>query len=130
MVNGLAERLTALPRERTQTLPALHILHAVTGYLPPDGLEQVGAWLHVPKSELYAVAMSYSEFRFQPLEAGAVRVCRGLSCRIAGSAALASALREMGRPVEECECLFACAVAPVAEVEGRLIGRSEAEALG
>ena len=56
--------LAALPRERTQTLPALHLLHHIEGYLSAAGMERVAAWVHAPKSELYAVATSYSEFRF------------------------------------------------------------------
>ena len=60
----LDQALAALPRERTQTLPALHLLHQIEGYLSAAGMERVAAWVHAPKSELYAVATSYSEFRF------------------------------------------------------------------
>ena len=112
-IDGLHDRLAPLPRERTQALPALHLLHDLAGYLPPDGLEQIGHWLHIPNSDLYAVATSYTEFRSHPAEPGVVGVCRGLSCRLAGGDALLAELRAAGRRVEERECLFACAVAPV-----------------
>jgi NADH:ubiquinone oxidoreductase subunit E len=121
-VDGLDERLALLPRERRQALPALHILHEIAGYLAPDGLEQIGRWLHIPNSDLYAVATSYSEFRTIPEEPGTIGVCRGLSCRLAGSVLLTTALRDAGRRVEERECFFACAVAPVAEVAGEMRG--------
>ncbi len=124
MVEGLAERLAAIPRERTQALPALHVLHEIQGFLSADGLEQIARWLRIPASELYAVATSYTEFRLRRREPGAVSVCRGLSCRIAGSAALTEALRAAGRVVEERECLFYCAVAPVVEVEDAVVGRA------
>lgn len=129
MIEGLAERLASLPRERTEALPALHLLHDLAGYLSPEGLEQVAAWLHIPQSDLYAVATSYSEFRLRPLAAGVVLVCRGLPCRIAGSGELARRLREQGRTVEERECLFVCGVAPAVEVEGEVRGRASVEAL-
>ena len=129
MVEGLADRLGTLSRERTQVLPALHLLHDLAHHLPSDGLEEVAAWLHIPKSELYAIATSYTEFRLAPPAPETLRVCRGLSCVIAGSGALADALRAGGREVEECECLFACAVAPVATDQGRLVGRARTEAL-
>ena len=129
MSDGLTELLAAVPRERNQALPALHLLHDGAGYLPAEGLEEIAAWLFIPRAELYAVATSYSEFRMAAAEEGTVRVCRGLSCRIAGSEALATALREGGRPVEECECLFACAVAPVLETEGIVLGRASANAV-
>ena len=129
MIEGLAERLAALPRERTQALPALHLLHDLAGCLAPAGLEQIAAWLHIPQSDLYAVATSYSEFRLRPLAPGAVLVCTGLSCRIAGSAEVERRLREQGRAVEETECLFVCGVAPAVEVDGQVRGRVGAEAL-
>lgn len=129
MIEGLAERLGALPRERNQALPALHLLHEIEGHLPADGLEQVAAWLHIPKSELYAIASSYTEFAFRPPPPEAVAVCRGVSCRIAGADALAAQLRDRGRTVIDHECLFACAVAPVVRHGDALLGRATAERL-
>ena len=126
-IDGLDDRLARLPRERAQALPALHLLHDLAGYLAPEGLERIGRWLQIPNSDLYAVATSYTEFRSVPAEPNAVGVCRGLSCRLAGADALLDDLRAAGRRVEERECLFACAVAPVVQdgvVEGRLRGRA------
>ena len=113
MVEGLAERLQTVARVRSQALPALHELHELRGYLDPDGIEEIGRWLHIPKSELYAVASSYTDFEMAPPTPGAVAVCWGLSCRIAGADALAADFRAQGETVVEHECLFACAVAPV-----------------
>ncbi len=129
MSEGGEESLAALPRERTQVLPALHLLHAAIGYLSTDGLERIGSWLHVPLSELYAVATSYTDFRLTAEAAGTVQVCRGLSCRMAGGEALASALRGAGRVVDTVECRFACALAPVVSLAGALIGRASADAV-
>ena len=129
-IDGLDDRLARLPRERGQALPALHLLHDLAGYLAPEGLEQIGRWLQIPNSDLYAVATSYTEFRSVPAEPGAVGVCRGLSCRLAGADALLDDLRAAGRRVEERECLFACAVAPVVQpvvLEERLRGRASAQ---
>jgi NADH:ubiquinone oxidoreductase subunit F (NADH-binding)/NADH:ubiquinone oxidoreductase subunit E len=124
-IDGLDDRLARLPRERSQALPALHILHDLAGYLAPAGLERIGRWLHIPSSDLYAVATSYTEFRSVPAEPGAVGVCRGLSCRLAGADTLLRDLRAAGRRVEERECLFACGVAPVV-VEENLRGHARA----
>ena len=124
-VNELEAGLAALPRERTQTLPALHILHHLEGYLSAAGMERIAAWVHAPKSELYAVATSYSEFRFAPPPADAIRVCRGLSCRIAGSDQRAAALRAAGREVEEHECMFLCAAAQGAPITAEGAGSLE-----
>ena len=130
MVEGLAERLKAIPREHTQTLPALHTLHGLVGYLPLEGLEEVAAWLRISRSELYAVATSYTEFRLEKPAPETVVVCSSLSCRMVGSADLVQALRAAGWTVEERACLFYCAVPPVVEVGGVVRGRASVEMVG
>ena len=55
----------------------------------------------------------HPEFRFAPPNDGAVRVCGGLTCRIAGSERVAGELRAEGREVEAHECMFLCAAAPL-----------------
>ena len=127
MPEGLSDQLVDLPRVRTQALPALHVLHNLAGYLDPDGIEEIARWLHVPKTDLYAVAASYTEFHMEPPLADAVYVCRGLSCQVAGATRLAEELRTAGRAVVEQECMFACAVAPVAKVRGEIRGRVDSE---
>lgn len=127
---GLDAALAGLPRERTQTLPALHILHEREGYLSAAAMERAARWLHAPKSELYAVATSYTEFRFAPPPADAVRVCCGLSCRIAGSEEAAAQLRAAGREVEEHECMFLCAAAQDAPISAEGSGPLEAAISG
>lgn len=113
---AFADRLGRLPRERTYVLPALHLLHEEEGYITAEGLTAIAKHLRVPNSELYGIARSYSEFRFEPPAAGAIGVCMGLSCRLNGSASLAAALRGQGRHVEELPCRFRCDEAPVAAV--------------
>ena len=102
-LSELREALTALPRQRTQVLPALHLVDEVYGHLDHAALEEVAKWVHMPRAELFAVATSYTEFRWAPLANDAVRVCRGMSCRItAGDAEVEG---------EAHECMFLCAAA-------------------
>ena len=105
--------LDELPRERTYVLPALHRLHEHEGYLSPAGLTAVSKHLRVPNSELYGVARSYSELRFEPPPERSVGLCTGLSCRLNGAEALAAELHAAGRHVEEQPCRFLCNQAPV-----------------
>ena len=107
------------PRERTYVLPALHAVQAHEGYLSPAGLEGVSRHLRVPNSELYGIAGSYSELRFQPPAADHwIEVCTGLSCRLAGADALLEELRGGADvPVGAVPCRFRCDVAPVACIE-------------
>ncbi len=117
-LSELQQVLEALPRERTQALPALHLVDEVYGYLDHAALEEVARWLHIPRAELFAVATSYTEFRWSPLADDAVRVCRGMTCQIAAG--------ESEVDGEAHECMFLCAAAeggPIA-VDGS--GRLEA----
>lgn len=104
--------LAGLPRRRTQGLPALHAAHHLIGWLPAWAVERAARWVHVPKSEMWAIATSYTEFRFTEPTEGTTRVCNGLSCRIAGGRERSAELLGRGVPVEEHECMFACAAAP------------------
>ncbi|HEV7663629.1 MAG TPA: NAD(P)H-dependent oxidoreductase subunit E, partial [Chloroflexota bacterium] len=115
-VADLADRIHALPRRRTYLLPALHEVQHVYGWLPPDALEIVGAHLRVPKSEVFGIASSFPDFAFAaPPVVPTTRVCLGAACRTANvSSAPGGAV---------ADCLFACGVAPVSEIDGVLIGR-------
>lgn len=106
----LRDGLAGLPRQRTQTLPALHLVEDVFGYLDAAGLEAVASWVHMPRSELYAVATSYTEFHFSAPAADQVRVCDGLSCRIASDGRGWDEFGEDGSTVRH-ECMFLCAAA-------------------
>ncbi|MYE07069.1 MAG: hypothetical protein F4Y04_07610, partial [Chloroflexi bacterium] len=99
----LQQALAALPRQRTQALPALHLVDEVFGFLEYSALEEVAKWIHMPRAELFAVATSYTEFRWSPLASDSVRVCRGMSCQIAAGESEAGG--------EAHECMFLCAAA-------------------
>jgi NADH-quinone oxidoreductase subunit F len=117
--------LRDLPRERSYVLPALHLVHEREGYLSRDGLTAVSRHLRIPNSELYGIALSYSEFRTAAPQGASVQVCTGLSCRLAGAGALLDAVRErLGGSeceVSEVPCRFLCNLTPVAAVEGNYV---------
>ncbi|MCY3568985.1 MAG: NAD(P)H-dependent oxidoreductase subunit E, partial [Chloroflexi bacterium] len=116
-LSDLRSALADLPRRRSQALPALHEVDHVYGYLDSAALEEVARWIHMPRAELFAVATSYTEFRWAPLAPEAVRVCRGLTCRIAaGDAPLEG---------EDHECMFLCAAADREPITVRGTGRLE-----
>ena len=120
------------PRERQYLLPALHYVQHELGHLPEFALQAVGWHLHIPASEVYGAATSYSELRIQKPGAHIVRVCTGLGCALNGASGVLDAVRQAaqadgGVTLEEAPCLFACAVAPVVEVDGALHGRATPE---
>ncbi|MEZ4504067.1 MAG: NADH-ubiquinone oxidoreductase-F iron-sulfur binding region domain-containing protein [Dehalococcoidia bacterium] len=121
--------LEALPRERTSMLPALHAIAEADGWVSPEGLAAVSRHLRVPNSELYGIARSYNELRFEPPGGTPIEVCTGLSCRLAGADALAEDIRASGDStveVREVACRFRCAEGPVVSVAHRYIAPADA----
>jgi len=121
----LLAKITAFPRQRTYLLPALLTIQDELGWLPDWAIEFAGAHLRVPKSEAYGAASSYPELRLSEPPARLVRICTGSACQLAGARQLRQQLAE----AEEIDCLFICALAPAAEIDGKLVGRATLERL-
>ncbi|MCL4464501.1 MAG: NAD(P)H-dependent oxidoreductase subunit E [Chloroflexi bacterium] len=131
----LIAAIKALPRERTMLLPALQIVQGHLGFLPRWAMEEVGQWLHVPKSEVYGAATSYAGLRHHPPPAHQVKVCCGAGCRMNGSDRLVRKAEDAlgvsgceenpGGSIElgKVDCAFVCALAPVVQVDGIAYGR-------
>ena len=135
----LRQKLVELfPRERTYLLPALHYIHHELGHLPESALQVVGWHLHVPASEVYGAATSYTELRVSQPPEHVVRVCVGTPCWLNGGREVLRAFSrnlesgpggatDAAAGVEEVACLFVCGVAPAAEVDGKQAGRLDVE---
>ncbi|TAK72368.1 MAG: NADH-quinone oxidoreductase subunit E [Dehalococcoidia bacterium] len=124
--------LAAFPRARTQLLPMLIAVQERDGYLSEAALSAIAHHAHVPESEVFGVATSYSELRFSPPAARAVTVCIGLSCQLAGARDLAAAVAADlpdGWAVEEHPCRFRCDAAPVAAIDGAYVDRATPDAV-
>jgi NADH-quinone oxidoreductase subunit F len=131
--------LERFARDRTWLLPALHTVQHEWRWISPDALAAVAEHLRVPLSEVYGVATHYPEFRLTEPGRRVARVCVGVSCRILGSLELLAALeRRLGVTagsttgdgawtLEPFDCAFNCSMAPVAEVDGRHLGRLAAD---
>ena len=123
--------VTRFPRERQYLLPALHYIHDEFGHLPDHALQVVAWHLHVPASEVYGAATSYTELRLEEPPERVIRVCTGLSCLLNGARDLVEAIRATNDSnsavVEERSCAFLCAVAPVVEINQRLHGLAQGE---
>jgi NADH:ubiquinone oxidoreductase subunit F (NADH-binding)/NADH:ubiquinone oxidoreductase subunit E len=138
----LTAAVSAFARERRWLLPALHAAQRALGWLPQEALLAVAAHLRVPASEVHGVASAYPEFRLQPRGRHHVRVCTGVSCALAGGAALLDAVArqhgvtpgetgaERELTLEVADCFFQCAMAPLVEVDGELHGRVTVDAVG
>jgi NADH-quinone oxidoreductase subunit F len=129
------ELLAKFSRERTWLLPALRAVQQAERWLSTESLEAVAAHLRVPKSEVWGVASHYPELRLARPGRRIVRVCTGLSCRARGGGELLDeCVARLGLgtgetapdgsvTLEELDCGFACAVAPVVEIDHGYHGR-------
>ncbi len=109
-------------------------------WLPPEALEHVADALGVPLVQVYGVATFYKSFSLSPRGRHICTVCLGTACHVRGGGAVLEHFeRELGiaagettpdgaYTLERVNCLGACALAPLAVVDGRYHGRmSEAK---
>src|SRR5271166_4733146 len=140
-----AERGTEIIAEHTHlegaTLVILHALQEAFGYMPESAIPMVAEALNLSRAEVYGVFTFYHDFRKAPAGRHVLKLCRAEACQAAGGDALAEraqarlgvALGETaadGRvTLEPVYCLGLCAVAPSAMVDGRVVGRLDAQRL-
>lgn len=131
------ERITHYPEsKRSAVLPVLHALQAEFGYLSDEAVEWTARKLDLEPISVLEVVTFYPGFRQSPPGRRHIRVCRTLSCAMAGSAELMESLcREAGidrsetshhHPIavsedgrfsiEFAECLACCGFGPVCMV--------------
>ncbi len=98
-------------------IQALERLQEREGWLPDAGLEALSRELGVPLHRLESVSTFYTHFRREPPPTREVRVCRDLSCMLAGCPSAEALAAELGDDVavHEVSCLGRCEHAPVAE---------------
>jgi NADH:ubiquinone oxidoreductase subunit F (NADH-binding) len=98
-------------------VPALHRIQQQFGYLKAEALAEYSRETGVPQYRLQAVASFFPHFLLTPPKKVVLRVCRDLSCHLAGSGKM---LRELAGltteevAVEGASCLGRCDRAPAA----------------
>jgi NADH:ubiquinone oxidoreductase subunit E len=104
-------------------------------WLPPEALEHVAEALGVPLVQVYGVATFYKSFSLSPRGRHICTVCLGTACHVRGGGAVLEEFeRRLGIAVgqttpdgaftlERVNCLGACALAPLAVVDGRYHGQ-------
>ncbi len=122
-------------RERGSLLPILHAIQDKHGYLPPDALEAVAAYLRISDSTVFSVASSYTGFKFKPAGRRCINVCRGTACHVKGGKKILSDLErrlgikqgqttaDLDYSLDTVACTGACSLAPVVIVNGEPHGQ-------
>ncbi len=122
------QRLNRGPAELIERMQDLQEAH---GFLPETLLRDLARELEVAPIEVYRVASFYRAFSLKPKGRHLITLCNGTACHVRGSSALVETLRvqlgigprqtsEDGRfTVQTVNCLGACALGPIAVVDGQ-----------
>ncbi|ASR33992.1 NADH-quinone oxidoreductase subunit E [Prauserella marina] len=125
------------PQSRSALLPMLHLVQSVQGYVSQEGIAFCAEQLGLSEAEVSAVATFYTMYKRKPCGEHLVSVCTNTLCAALGGDAiyrkLGEHLGEDGKPlgheetagtpgergsvtIEHAECLAACDLAPVLQV--------------
>ena len=133
IANLIDEVVTHYPvSKRSAALPLLHLLQEHFGYLSEEAITWVAARLDLEPINILELVTFYPMFRREPAGKHHIRVCRTLSCAMAGSYSLldtfckhAKIASEHGDKahllkssdgkysIEFVECLASCGTGPV-----------------
>ena len=125
----LDELVTHYPQKRSASLMLLHALQEHFGYISRDAVEWTARKLGLQPINVFELVTFYPMFRQEPLGKTHIKVCRTLSCALAGSGELRTHFcQKLGLDahkhaaqttpdgkftVEFVECLADCGNAPV-----------------
>lgn len=122
---------------RDSLLPLLQEIQNELGYLSDESINRIGQLTGMPTSKIYGVATFYDQFRFNPKGRFHIRVCHGTACHVNESMNI---IRELERilkikqgqttrdgmySLEVVNCMGACAVAPVMNINGKYMPAAE-----
>ena len=125
------------PKARSALLPMLHLVQSVQGYVSQEGIAFCAKQLELSDAEVSAVATFYTMYKRKPCGEHLVSVCTNTLCAAMGGDAIYKKLQThlgseesplghnetAGTPnepgsitLEHAECLAACDLAPVIQV--------------
>jgi len=122
-------------------IPILQKTQATYGWLPPEALDLIAERLDTALSKVYGVATFYSQFYLEQRGEHELYLCDGTACHVKGTPRLVKAVIdefgvEPGGTTEDGEltmelvyCMGSCALAPVAVLDGEVMGRMEPDKL-
>ena len=115
-------------------IEVLHVAQAEFGYLNQELLLFVARQLKLPPSRVYGVASFYHLFSLKPRGVHQVTICTGTACYLESANALLDAVAGLAQirsgdtspdrqlSLSSARCLGTCGSAPVAVVDGEILG--------
>jgi NADH-quinone oxidoreductase subunit E len=137
------EIISRYPQSRSALLPLLHLVQSVEGHVSQDGIRYCAEALELTTAEVSAVATFYTMYKRTPCGEHLVSVCTNTLCAALGGDDIYARLKarlgvgheetagEPGTPgsitLEHAECLAACDLAPVLQVNYEYYDNQTAE---
>jgi NADH:ubiquinone oxidoreductase subunit E len=127
--------------QRGAVIPVLQKAQEIYGWLPREVLEVIGRKMKVPMSQIYGVVTFYSQFYLTRRGRHIVRQCDGTACHVKGAARIIDAVEHhLGIKAGETTpdyrvtfevvyCLGSCGLAPVAMIDGEVVGHLVPESM-
>lgn len=125
----LAKEIVArYPTPRSAMIPLLYLVQSEVGWVPRQGMREVGELIGVTTAEVEAVATFYTMLKLHPCGRYVISVCTNPSCTLLGARESYQRAKELLGDeaermtadglftLEEEECLAACDKAPVVAV--------------
>lgn len=126
------------PQKQSAMLPLCHAVQRDQGFLSNEAMEWIAQKLDVAPIKVFEVVTFYPYFRTKPIGKHHLRLCRTLSCALAGSYSAMDKLKETfgcnphetspdgSVTFEFVECLASCHNGPVMLVDDELIEKIDA----
>ncbi|MCB0232444.1 MAG: NAD(P)H-dependent oxidoreductase subunit E, partial [Anaerolineae bacterium] len=126
---------------RGALIPILQNAQELYNYLPKEVLQLIARQLGLSVSKVYGVATFYAQFYLERRGKHILKLCDGTACHVKGTPVLMTALEDRYHigpgettpdgelTVEIVYCLGSCALAPVAVLNGEVVGRLRQEML-
>ena len=127
------ETIAKYPQKKSAVLPLLHLAQDQDGWVTPDAMEEIAALLDVTPALVLGTCSFYTMYKREPVGQLIVSVCTNVSCLVNGGPELLRALEDRHLDdddvhVEEVECIAACDLAPVMQVNYDYHGPVDVEA--
>ena len=135
MAKSTTEIFSEFKGTKDDLIPLLQHVQEVYGYLSEESMAEVGSFLRIPLSKVWATATFYTQFRFKPVGKKHVMVCRGTACHVKGAPRIMEELETQlkiseGETSEDGEyslesvaCIGACGLARCFTINEKVKGR-------